>query len=71
MIGHEIAGVVHRDIKPENLLITKEGRLKVSDFGVSLMMQNNCDEIATTAGSSYFFSPEVCFGENFYLSLRY
>jgi [calcium/calmodulin-dependent protein kinase] kinase len=61
---HECAGVVHRDIKPENLLIDENDRVKIADFGVSFIMENGSDEIHTTAGSDYFFSPEVCKGIN-------
>lgn len=57
---HECAGVIHRDIKPENLLIDENDKLKIADFGVSYIMENGCDEIATTAGSNYYFAPEVC-----------
>lgn len=57
---HECAGVIHRDIKPENLLIDENDRLKIADFGVSFIMENGSDDIATTAGSNYYFSPEVC-----------
>jgi len=56
---------VHRDIKPENLLIDENDRLRISDFGVSFLVENGCDEIQTTAGSNYFFSPEVCSGQVF------
>ena len=62
---HESAGVIHRDIKPENLLIDEQDCIKISDFGVSFLMENGSDEIATTAGSNMYFAPEVCNGSTF------
>ena len=62
---HECAGVVHRDIKPENMLIDENDRIKITDFGVSFLVENGCDEITTTQGSNYFFAPEICSGQAF------
>jgi serine/threonine protein kinase len=59
---HEKASIIHRDIKPENLLIDSHNNIKIVDFGVAFMMENGCDELATTAGSHYFMAPEVCKG---------
>lgn len=62
---HECAGVAHRDIKPENLLVDENDCLKISDFGVSSLFENGTDELTSTAGSNYFFSPEICSGAVF------
>lgn len=67
-------GIIHRDIKPANLLISGDGTVKISDFGVSLAASstNSSDssesldelELAKTVGTPAFFAPEMCLGED-------
>ncbi|KAK9468194.1 kinase-like domain-containing protein [Lipomyces arxii] len=60
-------GIIHRDIKPANLLMTKQGVIKISDFGVSYISSLSGEddelELAKTAGTPAFFAPELCYND--------
>lgn len=61
--AHE-AGLVHRDVKPGNLLITPDGRVKITDFGIA----RAADQVPLTAtgqvmGTVQYLSPEQASGK--------
>ncbi|MEP6873135.1 MAG: serine/threonine-protein kinase [Burkholderiales bacterium] len=56
-------GVWHRDIKPANLLITGDGRLKVTDFGIARIESSDLTLPSSVLGSSGYMAPERYTGE--------
>lgn len=57
-------GIIHRDIKPQNVIVTGEGTLKVTDFGIAKL--SNIDRFAIkdrAVGTVYYISPEQVTGE--------
>ena len=58
-------GVIHRDIKPANLLYNpKAGALKITDFGVAQLTDNNRTKTGIVLGTPMYMSPEQLNAEN-------
>jgi beta-lactam-binding protein with PASTA domain/predicted Ser/Thr protein kinase len=56
--------LTHRDVKPHNILITSDGRVKVTDFGIArAAATSSLTETGTVIGSVHYFSPEQARGE--------
>jgi eukaryotic-like serine/threonine-protein kinase len=58
-------GVVHRDVKPGNVLITPEGDVKVTDFGIARAMntEESLTQTGAVMGTAAYFSPEQAEGK--------
>lgn len=57
------AGVVHRDIKPENILLDRKGRIKIADFGLAKLLDQDGRDLTLTTprqvmGTVHYMAPE-------------
>jgi serine/threonine protein kinase len=58
------AGIVHRDLKPANVLLSRDGRAKICDFGVSFTSaQSHITKTGVALGTPAYMSPEQVAGE--------
>jgi serine/threonine protein kinase len=75
LIAHEICmgldhahqhGIIHRDIKPANIMITGEGQVKITDFGLAKLHQSQTQQTvaSTLLGTPLYMSPEQAIGDS-------
>jgi serine/threonine protein kinase len=57
-------GVIHRDVKPANIVVTRDGVVKVVDFGIARLASASQTQTGTLLGTLAYMSPEQLRGQN-------
>ena len=55
--------IIHRDLKSGNIFLTKNGLVKLGDFGIAKRFQKTMDKAKTFIGTPYYLSPEIINGK--------
>jgi serine/threonine-protein kinase len=58
------AGVVHRDIKPSNIMITPQGMVKITDFGIARLSSSSLTMVGDMIGTPGYMAPEQALGQS-------
>jgi serine/threonine protein kinase len=66
MVAIHAKNIIHKDLKPENIMLTRDGAVKIMDFGISETFRSSKSRLESTsrAGTCNYMSPEHCIGEN-------
>lgn len=57
--------IIHRDLKPENVLLTPDGQVKLTDFGLARSIASRITTEGSIAGSVYYLAPELALGQDY------
>jgi serine/threonine protein kinase len=64
--AHHEAGIVHRDLKPSNLMVGRDRKLKITDFGIASVIADSLSRVTRTqivSGTLPYMSPQQALGD--------
>lgn len=56
---HKEKGIVHRDLTANNIMLDDEYRVKITDFGLAKLRNNECSKMTSVVGTMYYACPEI------------